>query len=289
MRSVIRDNTGDPAPKGVVWDVADVFPGGGGNWGGSYLAVPKSSPHQEQAQEFAAWITAPEQQIQIFEQYGNFPSQVAALEDPALLASSDPYFNEAPVGEIFSNRASAITIQPYHGPLYSDILGKFQEAITRVDQGGDPEESWADVRRRGRSAPVSTQPRVARPGRRPARPRPGTQPGWYGGSGCPAGTCKLSPYLYISPFFILFGLIGLFPLDLHRLPLAARLGPPLLPARRVHRPGELPVRADRPGVPEVAGQHVQHLPDVVGAPGDRRGRRSPRCSTPTSAAGRSGG
>src|SRR5215218_4842476 len=142
MRSVVRDNTGDPAPKGVAWDVADVFPGGGGNWGGSYLSVPKSSSHQEQAQEFAAWITAPEQQIRIFEQYGNFPSQVAALEDPALLASADPYFSEAPVGEIFSSRASAITVQPYHGPLYSDILGKFQESVTRVDQGGDPEGSW---------------------------------------------------------------------------------------------------------------------------------------------------
>lgn len=142
MRSNIRDNTGDPAPKGVIWDVADVFPGGGGNWGGSYLTVPQSSPHQEQAKEFAAWITAPEQQVSIFEKYGNFPSQVEALEDPALLGSTDPYFNKAPVGEIFSNRASAITTQPYHGPLYSDILGKFQEAITRVDQGGDAKESW---------------------------------------------------------------------------------------------------------------------------------------------------
>jgi cellobiose transport system substrate-binding protein len=54
MRSNIRDNTGDPAPKGVVWDIADVFPGGGGNWGGSYLAVPKTSTHQAEAQEFAA-------------------------------------------------------------------------------------------------------------------------------------------------------------------------------------------------------------------------------------------
>ncbi|UMG91176.1 ABC transporter substrate-binding protein [Nocardioides sp. TF02-7] len=142
MRSNIRDNTGDPAPKGVVWDIADVFPGGGGNWGGSYLAVPKSSPHQEEAKELAAWLTAPEQQIRIFEQYGNFPSQAQALEDSALLEASDPYFNDAPVGEIFSNRANAITVQPYHGPLYSDILGKFQEAITRVDQGGDPDKSW---------------------------------------------------------------------------------------------------------------------------------------------------
>ncbi|WP_312856301.1 ABC transporter substrate-binding protein [Nocardioides pelophilus] len=142
MRSNIRDNTGDPAPNGVVWDIADVFPGGGGNWGGSYLAVPKASPHQEAAQEFAAWITAPEQQLEIFQTLGNFPSQVEALEDPELLSTQDEYFNGAPAGEIFSNRAAAITVQPYHGPLYSDILGKFQEAITRVDQGADPEESW---------------------------------------------------------------------------------------------------------------------------------------------------
>ncbi len=142
MRSNIRDNTGDPAPKGVVWDIADVFPGGGGNWGGSYLAVPKASPHQEAAKEFAAWITAPEQQLEIFQTLGNFPSQVEALEDPELLGTEDPYFNDAPAGEIFSNRAAAITVQPYHGPLYSDILGKFQEAITRVDQGANPDESW---------------------------------------------------------------------------------------------------------------------------------------------------
>lgn len=142
MRSNIRSNTGEPAPKGVVWDIADVFPGGGGNWGGSYLAVPKSSTHQDQALEFITWITAPEQQLKIFATLGNFPSQVEALEDPTLLETKDEYFNDAPAGEIFSNRAGAIDVQPYHGPLYSDILGKFQDAINRVDQGTDANESW---------------------------------------------------------------------------------------------------------------------------------------------------
>lgn len=142
MRSNIRSNTGEPAPKGVVWDIADVFPGGGGNWGGSYLAVPKSSSHQDEALEFITWITAPEQQLKIFATLGNFPSQVEALEDPTLLETKDEYFNDAPAGEIFSNRAGAIDVQPYHGPLYSDILGKFQDAINRVDQGTDPNESW---------------------------------------------------------------------------------------------------------------------------------------------------
>jgi len=142
MRSSIRDNTGDPAPNGVTWDIADVFPGGGGNWGGSFLAVPKTSAHQAEAQEFAAWITAPEQQLQIFQSLGNFPSQVEALEDPELLATNDEYFDNAPAGQIFSSRAAAIDVQPYHGPLYSDILGKFQDAITRVDQGTSPDDSW---------------------------------------------------------------------------------------------------------------------------------------------------
>ena len=142
MRSNIRDNTGKQTGA-AQWDVADVFPGGGANWGGSYLAVPESSEHQEQAKELAAWLTAPEQTVRIFEKYGSFPSQVAALEDPALTSATDPYFNDAPVGEIFANRAAAITVFSHKGPLYSDIYGKFFDAISRVDQGMSPDESWS--------------------------------------------------------------------------------------------------------------------------------------------------
>ncbi|WP_244963017.1 ABC transporter substrate-binding protein [Nocardioides dongkuii] len=143
MRNNIKENTGDPAPDGVVWDIADVFPGGGGNWGGSYLSIPKTSTHQTEAMEFITWITAPEQQAAVFELTGNFPSQVEALESETVLTATDEYFNGAPAGEIFSNRAAAITVQPHHGPLYSDILQKFQDAINRVDQGTSPDDSWA--------------------------------------------------------------------------------------------------------------------------------------------------
>lgn len=142
MRNNIKENTGDPAPKGVQWDIADVFPGGGGNWGGSYLAVPKASTHQKEAEQFAAWLTAPEQQTKIFVATGNFPSQVEALKDPAVQSAKDEYFNNAPAGQIFAARAAAITVSPYHGPLYSDILTKFQDAINRVDQNTAPDESW---------------------------------------------------------------------------------------------------------------------------------------------------
>lgn len=142
MRSNIRDNQG-PLQDGVVWDIADAFPGGGGNWGGSFLAVPKTSSYQAEAQEFIEWITAPEQQLQVFAELGNFPSQVEALESPELLSATDEYFNDAPAGEIYSSRAAAIDVQPYQGPLYSDILGRFQAAVDRVDEGSaTPDESW---------------------------------------------------------------------------------------------------------------------------------------------------
>jgi cellobiose transport system substrate-binding protein len=48
------------------WDIADTFPGGGGNWGGSYLTVPTQGDNVEEAQKLAAWLTAPEQQIKAF-------------------------------------------------------------------------------------------------------------------------------------------------------------------------------------------------------------------------------
>jgi len=142
MRANIKTNTGDPQPSNSKWDIADVFPGGAGNWGGSYLMIPKMSPHQKAAQQFITWITDPAQTARVFETYGNFPSEVGALSDPKLLATKDSYFNNAPAGKIFSDRAKAIKMQPYHGPLYSDILAAFQNALNRVDEGKSPTDSW---------------------------------------------------------------------------------------------------------------------------------------------------
>jgi cellobiose transport system substrate-binding protein len=136
------------------WDIADVFPGGGGNWGGSYLTVPTQSKHPEEAKALAAWLTAPEQQIKAFQSKGTFPSQVEALEDPVLTGATNEFFNEAPTGEILANRAAAVEFLPYKGPRYADINTAFQQAIQRVDEGQEsPDEAWesflADVERLG--------------------------------------------------------------------------------------------------------------------------------------------
>jgi cellobiose transport system substrate-binding protein len=125
------------------WDFADVFPGGGGNWGGSFLTVPAQGDHIEEATEVAAWLTAPEQQAKAFAAKGTFPSQVEALDAPEVSEATNAFFNDAPVGEILANRAEAVTVQPYKGPKYSDILQAFQAALLRVDDGSQtPDQAW---------------------------------------------------------------------------------------------------------------------------------------------------
>jgi len=125
------------------WDIANVFPGGGGNWGGSYLTVPAQGDHVEEAKEVAEWLTAPEQQIKAFAAKGTFPSQVDALSSPDITDAANPFFNDAPVGQILAERAEAVTVQPHKGPKYSDILQAFQAAVLRVDDGSqDPDEAW---------------------------------------------------------------------------------------------------------------------------------------------------
>ncbi|GAA5106158.1 extracellular solute-binding protein [Alloalcanivorax gelatiniphagus] len=125
------------------WDIADVFPGGGGNWGGSYLTVPSQGDNIEKAKEIAAWLSAPEQQAKAFAAKGPFPSQVEAQKAPEIVEAVNPYFNDAEIGRIYANRAAAITVQPYKGPKYSDILTAFMDAVLRVDEGSqEPDESW---------------------------------------------------------------------------------------------------------------------------------------------------
>lgn len=140
------------APHTATWKVADVFPGGGGNRGGSYLTVPADGGHVAAATELAAWLTAPEQQLKALAAAGLFPSQVAALDDEAALnaamAAGDAptdaaFFDSDDLGTIFKNRANAITVSPYKGAYYFRVNDILQNAVTRVEDGSqDPTTSW---------------------------------------------------------------------------------------------------------------------------------------------------
>jgi len=128
------------------WALTDAFPDGGGNWGGSFLTVPASSPHQKEAAALAAWLTAPEQQLHAFRVSGNFPSQVDAFGSPDLLSEMNGYFGATLSGQIFVAQARKVGKPQYKGP--GD--GKIQETVIApslkaVEKGADPAAVWQQV------------------------------------------------------------------------------------------------------------------------------------------------
>jgi cellobiose transport system substrate-binding protein len=139
MLGVISGN----APDTTGWDIADAFPGGGGNWGGSYLVVPANGKNVDAASKLAAWLTSPETQLKAFANAGTFPSQVDALASDELASATNEYFNNAPSGEILTDRANAITVSPFKGPKYFQFHDALQNAVTRVFDGlEDKDTSW---------------------------------------------------------------------------------------------------------------------------------------------------
>ena len=199
------------------WDIANVFPGGGGNWGGSYLTVPAQGKNQAEAKKLAAWLTAPEQQIKAFTAKGTFPSQVEALTSEALLGQTNAFFNDAPTGEIFAERAKAVGATPFKGPKFFPINDAMQQALTRVDvdKSDDAASSWEKFVTAVKSLLVmSVTDRVKPQG--PTTDESSTDAKKIRrvalSQQLSRWDVKLSPYLYISPFFLLFAITGLFPL-----------------------------------------------------------------------------
>ncbi|MCW3159267.1 extracellular solute-binding protein [Micropruina sonneratiae] len=143
MLGIIEGNA-----KGIEgWDIANVFPGGGGNWGGSYLTVPAQGKNTAAARELAAWLTAPEQQIKAFKAKGTFPSQKEALTSQDLLSVTNKFFNDAPTGQILADRANAVTVNPFKGPNYFAVRQVISDAINRVDvtKKQSADESWTQA------------------------------------------------------------------------------------------------------------------------------------------------
>jgi cellobiose transport system substrate-binding protein len=129
-----------PKSKGK-WDIAAV-PGGGGNWGGSFLTVPKQGSHPKEAYDLAKFLTSPASESYIFKQTGNLPSQPKLLKSKAVLGFKNPFFSNAPVGKIFGT--SALKLKPQIlGAHQGDIQTAVSNAIQRVEQHKQsPAKSW---------------------------------------------------------------------------------------------------------------------------------------------------
>lgn len=144
MTGIIKDQAG-PANKGK-WDIA--APPVAGNWGGSFLAVPKAGKHAEEAAKLAAWLTAPEQHAKVFGVNGNIPSTKETLASPTVQNAKIEYFGDTPVGKIYSSAAAGITPAPvsrHDGQVKTFIT---DNGILDIEQRGtSPEQAWNNVKK----------------------------------------------------------------------------------------------------------------------------------------------
>jgi cellobiose transport system substrate-binding protein len=131
MTGYIKDQAG--AENAGKWDITTV-PGGGGNWGGSWLGVPKQSKHQKEAVELAKFLTTGQSQLAAFKAVGNLPSNPTLYSDPALKDAKNDSFNNAPVGELFV--AGAANLKPvYLGAKNQPVRDAVENAMRSVEGG----------------------------------------------------------------------------------------------------------------------------------------------------------
>jgi ABC-type glycerol-3-phosphate transport system substrate-binding protein len=105
--------------------------------------VPTQSKHPKEAAELVRFLTSPKGQVAAFKAVNNLPSSPAALDDPALQSFKNPYFNDAPVGQIFGTGAKQL--QPvYFGPKNQSVRDAVESTLLAVQQGKlKPEDAWA--------------------------------------------------------------------------------------------------------------------------------------------------
>ena len=113
------------------WNVT-AAPGGAGNSGGFYLALPKAGPHQQAAFQLADFLTGEAAGIDLFRTQGDFPANFAAVT--AIDAATNGYFSGARVGKIFGQSADR-TPATILGPASDAIGGAVDTDLSQVEIG----------------------------------------------------------------------------------------------------------------------------------------------------------
>ncbi|MGY0232941.1 ABC transporter substrate-binding protein [Longispora urticae] len=141
MTSYIQTNAKNASGK---WDVAAV-PGGAGSMGGTHLTLPKQGKHAKEAYELISWLTAPAQQAKVFKATGNFPSTPELYSSPEITGFKKDFFNNAPIGQIFSDSAKAVKPQ-YMGPRTGDVFTTIGSGLGRIENGQQKaDDAWKQV------------------------------------------------------------------------------------------------------------------------------------------------
>jgi cellobiose transport system substrate-binding protein len=134
----IKTNAPGTAGK---WDIATI-PGGSGNWGGSFLAIPKRAKNPQAAWNYIAEMQSPAGELKHFLSQGSLPTTPSVYSDPSLVAKTDPFFSNAPIGKIYTQ--SVVGIKPFYiGPADATVGTELLNTLTSVEQGKvSPADAW---------------------------------------------------------------------------------------------------------------------------------------------------
>jgi len=121
-----------------LWDIT-TLPNDelGGNWGGSQLVIPADARHPEIAFDLIRFLLGINGQREVFKQFGNLPSIPALYDEPSIADLTDPFFNDAPVGRIFTDSAKRMRAAK-RGPFEREILQVFRDELTEYDEANKP-------------------------------------------------------------------------------------------------------------------------------------------------------
>ncbi|MGC4888939.1 ABC transporter substrate-binding protein [Micromonospora sp. DT227] len=138
MLSQMKTNAPETNGK---WDIATI-PGGSGNWGGSFLAIPKRAKNAKAAWNYISEMQSPKGQLDHFLMQGSLPTTPSVYTDPQLVGKTDPFFSNAPIGKIYTQ--SVVGIKPfYFGPQDGPVGTEFLNTLTSVEQGKvNPANAW---------------------------------------------------------------------------------------------------------------------------------------------------
>ena len=131
------------APKlSGKWKVA-APPSGPANIGGSFLAIPTTSPDPKLAFEIITWILSAANQARGFTDAALFPSTPASYSLPAL-TSGDAYFGGQKTIDVFGPSAQGIPVQ-YTAPADSAVSAPYFNQLINVENGKSSDAAWNDA------------------------------------------------------------------------------------------------------------------------------------------------
>jgi len=145
MAGIIAENA-DGIPG---WRVSSTFPDGGGNWGGSFFAVPATGENTAWAVTLADYLTSPDAAVQWFHTTGQFPSQVEAIESTDIADTENEFFGGQKLGQIYGDLAASAgdaAAGGFRGENFAGIQTLVTDGIRLVESGSaTPQQAWDSV------------------------------------------------------------------------------------------------------------------------------------------------